>query len=83
MQITQVHSGGSSVSTASLQSTASEELSPAAGPNYSAAQQSTPADLPAGFFEAPDEAATSLPAGFFDAPGKKCSSQLIRQHINA
>lgn len=71
MQITHVHSGDSSVSSSALQSTASKELFPAVRPSHSAALQSAPADLPAGFFEAPDEAASgapsSLPQGFFEA----------------
>ena len=74
MQVTRVHHGDSSVSPTALQSSASKELSPAVTASHGAAQQTSPADLPAGFFEAPDEAASgaasSLPQGFFDAPGE-------------
>ena len=78
VQVTQVHSGSSSAEPAALQSTASKGALPPLSAGDAAAQHGVPPDLPSGFFEAPEDAASSespipLPAGFFEAPG-----QLIR-----
>ena len=74
-QVTQMHSGSSSAGPAALQSTASKGALPVLSGSDAAAQHGVPPDLPSGFFEAPEEAASSetpstLPAGFFEAPGQ-------------
>ena len=74
VQVTQVHSGSSSAEPAALQSTASKGSLPALSAGDTAAQHSMPPNVPSGFFEAPEQAASSetptpLPAGF-EVPGQ-------------
>ena len=75
LQVTQMHSGSSSAGPTALQSTASKGALPVLSGDDAAAQHGVPPDLPSGFFEAPEQAASSetpstLPAGFFEAQGQ-------------